>query len=27
VMYDYEQGRVKPVPPGFLETVRDYIGG
>ncbi|UCD48065.1 MAG: nitroreductase family protein [Deltaproteobacteria bacterium] len=27
VMYDYEQGRVKHVPPGFLETVRDYIGG
>ena len=27
VMYDYGKGRVKPVPPDFLEKVRDYIGG
>jgi acyl-CoA thioesterase FadM/nitroreductase len=27
VMYDYGMGRVKPVPPEFLEKVRDYIGG
>jgi len=27
VMYDYGEGRVKPVPPEFLEKVRDYIGG
>ena len=27
VMYDYEKGRVKTVPPEFLEKVRDYIGG
>ena len=27
VMFDYGKGRVKPVPPEFLEKVRDYIGG
>lgn len=27
VMYDYAKGRAKHVPPGFLEKVKDYVGG
>ncbi len=27
VMYDYKAGRPQPVPPDFLETMKEYVGG